>query len=220
MEAFNHGLPLPVMGDYDEQTDRAYAHKLWAALLKSDEARARARARGASFDVQERAARVAWRIADRASWSDFYDDGATLRSQNSRVEASNRQHRKCCEELQREILDCEHKAALALRATIKAVAAQDKTRAFKAHKRAGLAASQAACKKEKLWDLRRPMELEEIKNDSQVRAILNNRMKEVADAVANAQRSWVAADNLHSMLYEQRQAPRAVHTLRMLYGSP
>ena len=47
----------------------------------------------------------------------------------------------------------EHEPRRLRNATEKAVAAQDKVRAFKAHKRAGKAAWRAACKKQKLWNL-------------------------------------------------------------------
>ena len=218
--AFSRGLPMPHVGDDDDEEAHEYAQKLWAALLKGDQARLLARARGASFDVQERAARVAWRVADRVSWSDYYEAGATLRIHNSRVEAANKQHEDRCWKLKCEIFDCEHEAALALHATEKAVAAQDKVRAFKAHKRAGKAAWRAACKKQKLWNL--GWVTEPIEHDEtlrwQVRARINRRKKEIVDAMAIAQRYWVAADNLNSTLYAQRPAPRDVYTLWMHYA--
>jgi hypothetical protein len=50
------------------------------------------------------------------------------------------------------IFECEHKAALALESTEKAFAARNLVKVFKAHKRAGKFAWQAARARNKLWE--------------------------------------------------------------------
>ena len=94
-----------------------------------------------------------------------------------------------------DIFECEHQAALALHATEAAAAAQDAVKVFKAHKRAGKFAWQAAQAKNKLWQLG---------YEREASRIWPHRKREVLQAVANAHGYWVRAAKIWWTLHESR----------------
>ena len=178
---------MPVF-DFVDERKNAYATRLWAALQKGEDAAARAASLGASHSVQLRAARVAWRAANSETWHDAFAHGATARQDNARVMAIEKKKRRMIAACRADIFECEHQAALALHATEAAAAAQDAVKVFKAHKRAGKFAWQAAQAKNKLWQLGYEREASRIWPHH-----ISHRKREVLQAVANAQGYWVRA---------------------------
>ena len=183
-DAFKHNLNARPVFDYVEERKNAYATRLWAALLKGEDAADRAASLGASRSVQGRAARVAWRAANPETWNDVFAHGATARQDNARFIAIEKKKKRMIAACRADIFECEHQAALALHATGAAAAAQDAVKVFKAHKRAGKFAWQAARAKNKLWEL--------------------GYEQEVLQAVANAHGSWVRAEKIWWTLHESR----------------
>ena len=190
----NPNQQMPVF--YVDERKNAYAARLWAALLKGEDAAARAASLGASRSVQERAARVAWRAANPETWHTAFANGATARQDNARVVAMNKKKKRVIAACVADIFECEHQTALALHATEAAAAAQDAVKVFKAHKRAGKFAWQAARAKNKLWQLGYEHEASR----------WPRRKQEVLQAVANAQGSWVRAAKIWWTLHESRLA--------------
>ena len=180
-----------------DERKNAYATRLWAALQKGEDAAARAASLGASRSVQLRAARVAWRVANSETWHDAFAHGATARQDNARVMAIEKKKRRMIAACRADIFECEHQAALALHATEAAVAAQDAVKAFKAHKRAGKFAWQAAQAENKLWQLG---------YEREASRIWPHRKREVLQAVANAHGYWVRAAKIWWTLHKSRLA--------------
>ena len=124
---------------------------------------------------------MAWRAANPETWHDAFAHGATARQDNARVMAIEKKKRRMIAACRADIFECEHQAALALHATEAAAAAQDAVKVFKAHKRAGKFAWQAAQAKNKLWQLG---------YEREASRIWPHRKREVLQAVANAHGYW------------------------------
>ena len=101
-----------------------------------------------------------------------------------------------------DIFECEHQAALALHATEAAAAAQDAVKVFKAHKRAGKFAWQAAQAKNKLWQLGYEREASRIERHR--KRGRKATPQDVLQAVANAHGYWVRAAKIWWTLHESR----------------
>ena len=192
---------LPIF-DYVDERKNAYATRLWAALQKGEDAAARAASLGASRSVQLRAARVAWRVANPETWHDAFAHGATARQDNARVEAIDKKKKRAIAACRADIFECEHQAALALHATEAAVAANDAVKVFKAHKRAGKFAWQAAWAKDKLWKLGYEGEASRLRRHR--KQDWPHRKEELLQAVANAHGCWVRAAKIWWTLHESR----------------
>ena len=193
-DAFEQNQQMPVF-DFVDERKNAYATRLWAALQKGEDAAARAASLGALRSVQLRAARVAWRVANSETWHDAFAHGATARQDNARVMAIEKKKRRMIAACRADIFECEHQAALALHATEAAAAAQDAVKVFKAHKRAGKFAWQAAQATNKLWQLG---------YEREASRIWPHRKREVLQAVANAHGYWVRAAKIWWTLHESR----------------
>ena len=198
---FEENQEMPVF-DYVDERKNAYATRLWAALLTGEDAADRAASLGASPSVQERAARVAWRAANPETWHDAFAHGATARQDDARVMAIKEKKRRMIVACRADIFECEHQAALALHATEAAAAAQDAVKVFKAHKRAGKFAWQAAQAKNKLWQLG----YEASRLRRLLRGYVPQGKREVLQAVANAHGYWVRAAKIWWTLHESRLA--------------
>ena len=131
---------------------------------------------------------------------DAFAHGATARQHDARVSAIEKKRRQKIAAYRADVFECEHQAALALHATEAAAAAQDAVKVFKAHKRAGKFAWQATLAKNKLWQLGYERE--------RACHIWPHRVREVLQAVANAQDSWVQAGKIWWKLDKSRLAAR------------
>ena len=116
---------------------------------------------------------------------------STARQDDARAMAIEKKKRRMIAACCADIFECEHQAALALHATEAAAAAQDAVKVFKAHKRAGKFASQAAQAKNKLWQLGYEREASRILHHR--KRSTRATPQDVLQAVANAHDYWVRA---------------------------
>ena len=119
---------------------------------------------------------------------------STARQDDARVMAIEKKKRRMIAACRADIFECEHQAALALHATEAAAAAQDAVKVFKAHKRAGKFASQAAQAKNKLWQLGYEHEASRIERHR--KRGRKATPQDVLQAVANAHDYWVRATKI------------------------
>ena len=119
-------------------------------------------------------------------------DGATRRQKAMRTEAVAKKHKGIALATRQKLFDAEHNALLALHVTKAAATANNATKVFKAHKRAGKQAWLAQKLLLKLYRLR---------NGILDRAIVYDRV--VEEAVANAKEAWRSAEAVHRAVHER-----------------